>query len=243
MTTRPLGLVVLSMVACGSKSGGAPPDPTTLASLAAAVGACRPLPPPPPPPPPADHRDLERERAVSPADLARCADVAGLMRGDGIAVPGALPPVSPSALPPWDLDGLRDFACAYACAKPGATAYLLAWYVDERGSTRRDHHAALVVAQPAAAGAAPVWTVIVTYRHAKHAWWSLDWSDTSLPRPLHYFDHRPTPAEVYAVLDENRWRFTGDEDWPLLAGNVIDTAWPLATGAPATRFYPPAIER
>ncbi len=234
-------LVLLGAIGCGPTSGGrrsaAPPSgdwPVEPMASDGTAGACRAM---------APAAAGDGEGAANPAEIANCPDVDALSRGDGIGASDDLPPVEPSELPDWNLDELRDFACAYACAKEGAQAYLLAWYVIEDGRPLRNHNALFVVAHPAAADAAPRWTVVVMYRHATNTWWNVAFSFHSRARPIHDFDHRPSPAEIYAVLDENDWVFADDDDWHVLAGNVIDPLWPAASGAPATRFYPDAIER
>jgi hypothetical protein len=176
-----------------------------------------------------------------PLEIAACPDVMDMVRGNGIDFSHD-PAMTPSVTPNWDLAAMHAFACAYACAGTGATALLLAWYAVEDSRPLRNHYAAYVVEHPATAGRA-TWTVVVMYRHSWNLWWNILTGPHVRERPVRKFSHRPTVAEVEAVLAENRWTYTGDPDFKLLAGNVIEENWLSALGGPATKFFPAGIEQ
>lgn len=163
------------------------------------------------------------------------------VRGNGMARYKG-PAVTPSVVPAWDLDGLRDYACAYACAAPGATAYLLGWNIIEDARPLRNENAAFVVEHAATAGA-PKWTVVVMYRRAFNPWWNIATGPHSRVRPLRDFSSRPTPADVEAMLDDNGWSYAARDDFKLLAGNMIDENWQLALGGKPTRLHRDGIEQ
>lgn len=163
------------------------------------------------------------------------------MRGDGLGTSTKLVKVKHTALPPWDIEQTRDFACAYACADPTATAHLLAWSIIEDERPLRNHNAAFLVEQPG-----KPWTVVVMYRHATNDWWNINVSFHSPARPVVTFPQRPTIAEVDGVFDENRWRFEHDEDadgFKVLAGNVIDEVWEKVLRGSAPQHFPKGVEQ
>ncbi|RYZ64178.1 MAG: hypothetical protein EOP08_09520 [Proteobacteria bacterium] len=178
--------------------------------------------------------------ADSPAEVAGCPGPERWSRGDGIEVGHDLPKVAPTALPPWDLDASRDFACAYACADPSATAHLLAWSIVEDDRPLRNHNAAYLVEHPGK----PT-TVVVMYRHATNGWWNVDSSFHSRQRPIVPFQKPPSAAQVDAVLRENGWQLTQQEagDFQLLAGNMLDDVWTEVLHAAPPRHHPQGIER
>jgi hypothetical protein len=180
--------------------------------------------------------------AESPAALAGCPDVLAYVRGDGIETSAGLPKVSPSVMPDWDLDALRDFACAYACAPAGSAAHLLAWSVVEDDRPLRNHNAVFAI-EHAAPAAKPKWSVVVMYRHATNAWWNIEVSFHSRARPVRHGPRAPSSATLHAILDENRWQWAEADGFRVLAGNTIDPLWTLVTGEAPTRLFPPNIER
>jgi hypothetical protein len=206
----------------------APPPAATPAAPPGTTGRCRTL------PDPAGDED-------APAAVAFCPDPMAMSRGDGIGKSDG-PAPKPSIVPAWDLDALRDYACAYACAPAGATAHLLAWYTDEDDRPLRNDHALFVVERPAG-DASPTWTVLVMYRHSWNKWWNISNSLHGRARPIATFDRRPTAAQIDAFLDRNGWSFTGSGGFTITAGNVIDELWPIATGSPAPRHFPAGIEQ
>lgn len=179
----------------------------------------------------------------SPEAMANCPDPTEYVRGDGIEVGKGLPAVTPTAMPPWDLDATRAFACAYACAPEGSAAHMLAWHVIEDSRPLRNHNAVFAVEH---ASAKPKWTVVVMYRHATNVWWNINVSFHSRARPVRTFDHAPSDTEMIAMLDENRWRFDHEKEsngFKILAGNVIDPLWTSVTGSPPSRSFPKGIEQ
>ena len=181
--------------------------------------------------------------AGSPEAMASCPDPTEYVRGDGIEVGKGLPAVKPTAMPPWDLDAVREFACAYACAPPGSAAHMLAWHVIEDSRPLRNHNAVFAVEH---ATTKPKWSVVVMYRHATNVWWNIHVSFHSPARPVRAFDHAPTDAEVASMLDENDWQFEHAKDasgFQILAGNVIDPLWKAVTGRAPSRSFPKGIEQ
>lgn len=229
---------VLLLTACEKKAVAKPgPADAGPARPASASGLCRASP-----------------SDAGAAGYAHCPDPMEWSRGDGISHRSALPPVQPSVLPPDDMDGLRDFACAYACALPGSRAHLVAWNVIEDDRPLRNHQAAFVIEQLRPRSSSPdagladtsTHTVVVMYRHAFNAWWNIAVSFHSPARPIRHLDHRPTTRELLAVLDNNRWDWVDEPragGFRLLAGNIVDTEWQAATGEAPTRFHPAAVER
>jgi hypothetical protein len=225
--------VLLLLVACGSDTKPVSVTSPTVASEPVAapvkapppgtVGVCR-----------ADPTVAGVEDRDQPATIAGCPEPMEMFRGNGHRQ-AELPKVVPSIVPDWDLAGVRDYACAYACAAPGAKAAMLAWSVLEDPRPLRNHYAAFLIDH----SPSPKWTVVVMYRHAVNAWWNIGGGIHSSSRPIHDFDHRPTVAEIEAVLDDNAWKFTDDGDGKLLAANVIDETWP----GPPERHFPDGIER
>jgi hypothetical protein len=59
------------------------------------------------------------------------------------------------------------------------------------------------------------------------------------------FDHRPTAAEVEAVLDENGWQYSLLFDYAVLAGSMPEQVWRDTLGEPPSRAMEitPASER
>lgn len=234
-----LGPVTAGLAACGPSAatpatpgGGATTtggEPAIAGPPEGTTGVCPAMKPP----------SASPDDDPTPAEIANCPDVDELFRGDGLGESDALPPVSPSIVPDWDLAHVREFACAYACAPEGSKVHLLAWSVIQDRRPLRNHNAVLVVEH---AGGTR-WTGVVMYRHATNAWWNVNISFHSPAEPIVDYDHRPTPDEIYALLDDNGWQWAPDEDWDLPAGNVIDELWPVATGAAATKHFPAAIER
>jgi hypothetical protein len=136
----------------------------------------------------------------------------------------------------------RALTCAYACAGPGATAYLLGWNIIEDDRPLRNENAAFVVEHASTAGA-PKWTVVVMYRRAFNPWWNIATGPHSRVVPLRDFPSRPTPADVEAVLDDTGWSYTDRGGFKLLAGNMIDENWQLALGGKPTRLHRDGIEQ
>jgi hypothetical protein len=185
----------------------------------------------------------------SPADVAHCPDVEEMMRGNGMSAATGLPKITPSAMPPWDVEQMRAFACAYACASSDADAYLLAWSVVEDRRPLRNHNAVYAIAHPAPRAGdppSPAWTVVIMYRHADNTWWNINNGIHGHARPVTRFARRPTVKHIDKLLDLDDWMFDHEarsEGFRILAGNVIQEVWPTATGGDPTRFFPSGIER
>ncbi len=221
-------------------SPGRGPSPERPASPAADVAAAAPAAPPGTTGTCRTLPDLAGDRDA-PAAVAFCPDPMSMSRGDGIGRSSG-PSPTPSIVPAWDLDALRDYACAYACAPAGAHAYLLAWHTDEDSRPLRNDHALFVVEHPAG-GKPRTWTLLVMYRHSWNKWWNIPSSRHGRALPIATLDRRPTAAQIDAFLDRNGWSFTDSGGFAITAGNVIDELWPIATGAPATRHFPAGIEQ
>jgi hypothetical protein len=205
----------------------APPAPVATGSIS---GPCRAQ-----PAPTGDRR--------APHEVAACPDPTAMHRGDGIPTTEGAPKVTPTKLPPWDLETDRDFACAYACAANGATAHLLAWSIIEDDRPLRNHNAAFLVEDPSAP---EKWTVVVMYRHATNTWWNIDASFHSRSEPIVHFKDRPSARQVDDVLARNRWMYDHeiyDGGFMVLAGNVIDDVWTTALRGPSPRHFPAGIEQ
>lgn len=214
-------LVACMLVACSSKPRPAesrqepPPPPVKPVPLPVAQpisppgtsGPCR-----------AEPKVKGVEARDQPAVTAHCPDPMEWVRGNGMADHKG-PAVTPSVVPAWDLDAVRDYACAYACAAPGATARLLGWNIVEDARPLRGENAAFVVEHASTAGA-PKWTIVVMYRRAFNAWWNIATGPHSRVHPLRDFPARPTPADVVEILDDNGWSYTDQGDFKLLAGNM-----------------------
>jgi hypothetical protein len=239
---RRLALLAI-LAACGSEREPAPPTRTPppspkpvpapvagATSPAGTAGACR-----------ADPKVKGVEDRFQPVANAHCPDPMEWVRGNGMDDYKG-PAVTPSVVPAWDLDGLRDYACAYACAAPGATAYLLGWNIVEDGRPLRNEDAVFVVEHAATTGA-PRWTVVVMYRRAFNAWWNIATGAHSRVRPLREFPKRPTPADVEAILADTGWSYAGAPDFKLLAGNMIDENWQLALGGKPSKHHQDGIEK
>ena len=171
-----------------------------------------------------------------PAAVAFCPAPMEMVRGNGLDIIKE-PKVKPAITPDWDLDAVRDYACAYACAAAGANAYLLAWSTYEDSRPLRMHNAAVIIEHSAKAGP-PRWTVVVMYRRSANLWWNINTAVHSRARPLRDFDHRPTPVDVEAAMAQGGWTFDDGPDFPLRAGNVIDETWQLALGGSPTKTFP-----
>ena len=157
----------------------------------------------------------------TPADVSDCPRPRGF-RGDGLGMPDkplGPPPIAP--LPEWDLAAVREFACAYACAVPGATANLLAWYVIEDDRPLRNHSALVLIEHVSD----DKWTLVQMYRHATNKWWNVAYSFHSPAEPITHYKERPTSQEIDDFLDLNEWEFEGSGNWKILAGNVLDSVW------------------
>jgi len=213
--------------ACGSSSPAAsppPPSPAPAAPVAIAKkqpppntrGTCRDDP----------HVDKVEDR-FQPKAIASCPNVREYHRGDGVGKTTGAPAMTQTVTPDWDLVGLRDYACAYACAPAGATASLLAWSAYEDDRPLRNHTAAFLVEQ------AHKWTVVVMYRHAFNEWWNIATSFHSRSTPVVELDHAPTTEELTAALAQAGWSWSAPAGFKLLAGNVIDEVWP---SPPTERF-------
>lgn len=226
-------LFVVFIAACGSSGSPTPavsPAAAPVASPAPAAVAKK----DPPPNTRGTCRDDPHvdkvEARFQPKAIASCPDVLEMSRGDGIGKTTGAPPIAPGITPPWDLVGMRDFACAYACAPAGATASLLAWSAYEDDRPLRNHTAAFLVED------GKKWTVVVMYRHAFNEWWNIATSFHRRETPIVTLDHKPTTDELAAALAQAGWSWSAPGGFKLIAGNVIDELWPTP---PTERFAKP----
>jgi hypothetical protein len=158
-----------------------------------------------------------------PAKLAGCPTPMEYERGNGFG-DSPVPDVT-GALPPWNLSGALQFACAYACAPSGAHAAMLGWSVYQDDRPLRNDNVAYVISDDKA----HAWTVVVMWRHAFNKWWNIDGSIHDPRVPIRTFDHAPTAAEIESMLEGNRWNFSAAQDgFKLMGGRVIDASWPSA---------------
>lgn len=172
---------------------------------------------------------------------ASCPEPRATVRGDGIEIGEDLPPVKPSAMPPWDVDDNRDFACAYACADGSATGHLLAWSIAQDHRPLRNHYSLYAEEQPGK----PL-TLVTMYRHATNSWWNIQVSFHHQYRSVEEFAAPPAQTELDRMFEANRWRFTHEPDWDgfkILAGNVLDDVWTKVLGSKPRHHYPKGIER
>jgi hypothetical protein len=229
-----LPLAFTLLVACHSADPQSAPQvaPVSAPAIAAApstaappgtIGTCA-----------ADSQVTGVDPGHQPAAISACPNPMEMSRGNGLGR-NVFPTVTPSVTPDWDLDGTRAYACAYACAPAGATAAMLAWSIFEDPRPLRNHYAAYLVAN----APAKKWTVVVLWRHAINLWWNIGGGFHDPARPIHDFDHAPSADEIEAVLDDNQWKLADDGGFKLLAGNMIDQAWP----SPPHHHYPDGIEK
>lgn len=184
-------------------------------------------------------------RADSQAvSVASCPTPRAYIRNDGVGDEddaGALRPVKPSVLPPWDLESSRAFACAYACVDSSATAHLLAWSVTQGKHRSRNHNALYAIERPDK----PL-TLVTMNQNPRKDWWNIEVSFHYPFRPIQELGVPPTRAELDRLLQVNMWRFEHDEDPDgrrVLAGNVLDDVWTAVLGLEPWRHYPKGIEQ
>jgi hypothetical protein len=169
-----------------------------------------------------------------------CPDPTAISRGDGVGVDGKLGPVTPTRLPSWDLDALRETARMLACAPGEAPARLLAWYVIEDDRPLRNDNALLLVEDTTVSP--PRYSLVSVYRHATNREWNTAGSFHDPTEPVRTFKRRPTRKEIDDFLAQAEWTFA--DSWGrILAGNVIDDEWRAATGAPPWHAFPKGIEQ
>jgi hypothetical protein len=162
-----------------------------------------------------------------PAKVASCPSPMDYVRGNGFGK-GPYPDVKPSALPPWDLAGALQFACAYACVANGAHAAMIGWSIYQDDRPLRNDNAAYVISDGNA------WTVVVMWRHAFNPWWNIGGGVHDAAVPIRKLDHAPTAAELDQMLRGNSWDFSADQSgFTLIGANTIDANWP---SAPPTHF-------
>jgi hypothetical protein len=158
-----------------------------------------------------------------------------MSRGDGVGISKDAPKVTPTVLPPWDMDNMRDWACSFACANAGAEAYLLAWSIIEDSRPLRNHNAAFVVRHKDT----PKWTVVVMYQHSFNTAWNIDVSfHRPSVKPIVDFPAKPTAQEIDDVIGATGWQWRGESlGFRVLAGNVIDELWQLVIREPAPQHF------
>jgi hypothetical protein len=193
--------------------------------------------------------------AAPPADLAvRAAIFAELTSGtpagrcdsmdtidyDGVGTTEGLGPVSPSRLPPWDVEHFAASARRFACASEGAKVVLLAWSIVEDSRPLRLHDALALVEDTR--GGAPIYTVLQMSRQAKNPRWNISVSFHDPSSPMRRFAVRPTTADLDAFVEQSRFRYV--DGWAaVLAGNVLDSEWIAVTGEPPTVHFGAGIEQ
>jgi hypothetical protein len=216
-------IFVVLAVGCGS-SGSPAPSPPPLANTPPPVATKQ---------PPANTRGACRDNPKvgnvddqhQPQTIASCPNVLEYHRGDGIGKTTGAPAMTKAITPDWDLVAMRDFACAYACAR-GSTASL------SRGA-RSKTIARCAILRGVSRPTAEV-DVVVMYRHAFNEWWNISTSFHSRSTPIVELAHKPTTDELTAALGGAGWSWTGDGRFKLLAGNVIDDVWPSRRPALST---------
>ena len=174
-------------------------------------------------------------RALPKDSETNCPQPMDVVRGDGVGTSPDAPKVSKTVLPPWDMDAMRDWACAFACANEGADAYLLAWSIIEDDRPLRNHNAAFVVRHKDA----PKWTVVVMYQHAFNKAWNINVNfHTPSVRPIVDFPAKPSAKEIDDVITATNWQWGGDHfGFRVLAGNVIDELWQIVVREPAPQHF------
>lgn len=171
--------------------------------------------------------DVGDER--QPAKVANCPSPMDYVRGNGLGK-GPYPAITPDALPPWDMAGALQFACAYACVANGAHATLIGWSIYEDDRPLRNDSAAYVIH----GDKSRTWTVVVMWRHAFNKWWNIGGGAHDAAVPIRTLDHAPTAAELDQMLRGNGWDFSADQSgFKLIGGDTIDANWP---SAPPTHF-------
>jgi hypothetical protein len=180
---------------------------------------------------------LGRERAGKPAWSCDSMDT---IRYDGIETSAGQAAIAPSREPPWDAAHLAQAARRFACASSSAIVTPLAWAVIEDSRPLRNHYALMMVEQ--VVDGEPLHTVVSMYRHATNVDWNISVSFHDPSSPLRRWVSRPSSAEIDAFVDQADFPLL--DTWgTMLAGNVLDSNWVLATGEPPLRHLPAGVEQ